>query len=119
MARNLRALTSLADQSSAGWSAPIYKHYTISLLREYDQAKKPKCLTFVFKCVHKNPQHKPVKRGRLDTSSGTHNLNSTAASCCKKLGKTLEAKAQPVQQTLSDPTFKYDKHTHRAIIALR
>ncbi|CAE7107559.1 unnamed protein product [Rhizoctonia solani] len=95
--------------------SPIYGHYVPRLERHYDGLGNFSRLVIRFECIHDNPDHSPICRGRLRSSEGTHNLIEAAKACDRQRGVI-----QPCYpQASGAATVKYSVARHRAILALR
>ncbi|CAE7213045.1 unnamed protein product [Rhizoctonia solani] len=58
-----------------------YGHYVPRFERHYDGLRDFSRLFILFECIHGNPDHSPIPRGRLRSSGGTHGLIEAAKAC--------------------------------------
>lgn len=102
-------LTHCAAESQKTWKSAVYAHYNVSL----ERCSETQMLTFRFTCRFDPINHPSLKRGRLDTSQGTSNLERSRKKCQQLCGKGASSDAP----MLSPPAYSRSKH--RALIAAR
>ena len=108
------------DAARARWTSQAYNHYDITLHRETKKGKAHR-LVFRFACRYKNASHGRISRARMESSTGTHNLLTSARTCNRRHNR-VDDSAPPGrgdQQSLAQAVSKYDPYKHRVIIALR
>jgi hypothetical protein len=100
-----------AGAAQARWKSDVYDHYEISLERKASN----KTLIFVFACLVDPENHRPHRRARQKTSSGTHDLRLGRDHCNKRNG-VVSTTAPTAKTTVGKA---YSESAHRALIVLR
>jgi hypothetical protein len=95
----------------AKWKSSVYDHYEISL----DRNTSNKSLIFIFTCIVDPERHKPHRRARQKTSSGTHDLQMGHDQCNKRRG-VVQVATQSAAATKAEN--RYSESAHRALIVL-
>lgn len=105
------------------WTSQTYNHFTISLKREFLADGTPDSLWFIFTCKEHPDTHKPHKRKRMATSSGTGNLQRAVKYCRARNPSSLPQSdtqgGSEVPGSSNSTKRPYTVAYHRALIAIR
>ncbi|KAJ3490892.1 hypothetical protein NLJ89_g11393 [Agrocybe chaxingu] len=104
----------IIDAAVRSWTSDVYKHYNITMQRNYhDEAKTiPKSIDFIFMCkTHPQNHNGPRVRTREKSGMGTTALLKDVGNCEKKQGV--------VQMKKTSTIIPYTYERYRALVALQ